>query len=168
LTPHKHAQNVLREPANAKFRRVRAGNEAFKTAVVACKGGEDYLRAAGWRDATIDFARHLVLADALFNDECVGGVALHSFSLLGRPERTQPRPLRADWLRQDSAPRGAAAAEGAGGGGGEGGGARASVHTHARIAHGLAAGADAPAVRSGTSASSGWPRTSRSCGGSRR
>jgi hypothetical protein len=74
---------VLREPANAKFRRVRAGNEAFKTAVVACKGGEDYLRAAGWRDATIDFARHLVLADALFNDECVGGVALRSL-LLGR------------------------------------------------------------------------------------
>ena len=62
---------MLREPAAEKFRRVRCGNEAFKARVLAAKGGEEFLRAAGWRDATIDFERHLVLSDAAFNDECV-------------------------------------------------------------------------------------------------
>jgi hypothetical protein len=64
-------QNVLREPGNAKFRRVRCGNDAFKARVAAVRGGEDFLRAAGWRDATITFERHLVHADAPHSDECV-------------------------------------------------------------------------------------------------
>ncbi len=62
---------MLREPAAEKFRRVRCGNEAFKARVLAAKGGEEFLRAAGWKDATVDFERHLVLSDAAFNDECV-------------------------------------------------------------------------------------------------
>lgn len=62
---------MLREPGNDKFRRVRVGNEAFKTRVGCVRGGEDFLRAAGWRDATITFERHLVHADAPLSDECV-------------------------------------------------------------------------------------------------
>jgi len=62
---------VLREPGNDKFRRVRVGNEAFKARVGCVRGGEDFLRAAGWRDATITFERHLVHADAPHSDECV-------------------------------------------------------------------------------------------------
>ena len=55
---------MLREPGNAKFRRVRCGNDAFKARIAAVRGGEEFLRAAGWRDATITFERHLVHADA--------------------------------------------------------------------------------------------------------
>jgi hypothetical protein len=66
---------VLREPANDKFRRVRVGNETFKARVGAVRGGEDYLRAAGWRDATITFERHLVHADAPHSEECVTRVS---------------------------------------------------------------------------------------------
>ncbi len=65
---------MLREPANDKFRRVRVGNETFKARVGAVRGGEDYLRAAGWRDATITFERHLVHADAPHSEECVAHV----------------------------------------------------------------------------------------------
>ena len=64
-------QNVVREPGNAKFRRVRCGNDAFKARIAAVRGGEDFLRAAGWRDATITFERHLVHTDAPHSDECV-------------------------------------------------------------------------------------------------
>ena len=62
---------MLREPGNDKFRRVRVGNEAFKARVGAVRGGDDFLRAAGWRDATITFERHLVHADAPHSEECV-------------------------------------------------------------------------------------------------
>ena len=61
---------MLREPGNAKFRRVRCGNDAFRARIAAVRGGEEFLRAAGWRDATITFERHLVHSDAPHSDEC--------------------------------------------------------------------------------------------------
>ena len=78
------AQNVVREPGNAKFRRVRCSNEAFKSRIAAVRGGEDFLRAAGWRDATITFERHLVLSDAPHSDECVPSFCAGA----ARPPRT--------------------------------------------------------------------------------
>ena len=68
-------QNVLRAPEEPKFRAVRAGNAAFKGRIAAARGGEDFLHAAGWRDVTRDFERHLVLPPAAeggaLQDECV-------------------------------------------------------------------------------------------------
>jgi PUB domain len=59
----KMVHNVIDNPGEAgeKYRRVRCTNEAFKTRVLAVKGGEEFLRAAGWREQTIEFTRHLVL-----------------------------------------------------------------------------------------------------------
>ena len=63
-------QNVLREPGNEKFRRLRATNELFKTRVLAAKGADEFLSSLGFRSQTLDFVRFLVLDDAHFNDEC--------------------------------------------------------------------------------------------------
>ena len=54
-------KNVQEHPGEEKYRRVKATNEAFKTRVSSCKGGEEFLLAAGWRSETIEFTRHLVL-----------------------------------------------------------------------------------------------------------
>jgi len=62
-------QNMLREPQNDKFRRVRATNETFKARLLSVKGGEEFLKALGFRDQTADFTRFLVLADSHFNEE---------------------------------------------------------------------------------------------------
>lgn len=69
-------QNVLREPGNEKFRRVRATNETFKARLLSVKGGEEFLKVLGFRDQTIDFTRFLVLSDAQYNAECVRRTAL--------------------------------------------------------------------------------------------
>jgi len=60
-TLSKMVHNVIDNPGEEKYRRVRCTNEAFKTRVLAVKGGEEFLRAAGWREQTIEFTRHLVL-----------------------------------------------------------------------------------------------------------
>jgi hypothetical protein len=54
-------KNVVEHPGEEKYRRLKTTNEAFKAKVLAAKGGEEYLLAAGWRSETIDFTRHLVL-----------------------------------------------------------------------------------------------------------
>jgi hypothetical protein len=113
-------QNVLREPATEKFRRVRCGNEAFRSRVAAVKGGEEFLRAAGWRDVTIDFERHLVL-EPHASLECV---AVHANAKAGPWRCAERRASSA----QGAGARGPAAAEGAGRGDRESRGARPSAH----------------------------------------
>jgi len=49
LTLHKLCDNVLSNPAKEGFRKVRVSNVAIQTQVSACRGGEDFLFAAGWR-----------------------------------------------------------------------------------------------------------------------
>jgi hypothetical protein len=60
--------NILREPGNEKFRRVRCTNETLKARLLGVKGGEDFLRTCGFREQTIDFTRFLVLPS--YNEEC--------------------------------------------------------------------------------------------------
>ena len=57
----KVVKNVIDHPGEEKYRRLKTTNEAFKAKVQGCKGGEDFLLAAGWRSETLDFTRHLVL-----------------------------------------------------------------------------------------------------------
>ena len=67
-------QNALREPDNPKLRRVRCSNEAYKARVASAAGAEPFLRAAGWRDATLQFERHLLLPEpSAACEECVRG-----------------------------------------------------------------------------------------------
>jgi len=82
-------QNVLKEPEAEKYRRVRCSNESIKAKLLACKGAEDFLRAAGWAPVTREFERYLLL-EAGFNRECVGKRST------GRPRRrTGPSPTAA-------------------------------------------------------------------------
>lgn len=62
--------NVLDAPGEPKFRKLRCGNEALKARLFCAKGAEDFLKAAGWRERTLEYQRHLVLEDG-FDAECV-------------------------------------------------------------------------------------------------
>ena len=66
-------QNVLREPTEEKFRRLKIAGNAFKTKVGGVKGGEDYLAAAGWRRKVIDMEPFFVLEQGA-DLTCVRGV----------------------------------------------------------------------------------------------
>lgn len=109
--------NVLREPDNDKFRRVRCSNEAFRSRVLAVKGGEEFLKAAvrrpsprarcalsqrvpqGWRDQTVDFTRHLVLV-SFHSDLLVIANRLLAKCQLAVAEKAE-RHEKAAWLHKN-------------------------------------------------------------------
>ena len=57
----KIATNVLSAPDNAKFRRIKAKNEALSERVLAVRGGRAFLVAMGFVPTVIDFEQHFQL-----------------------------------------------------------------------------------------------------------
>lgn len=55
-------QNVLQNPEDEKFRKIRCGNKTIRTKVLDVKGALEFLTAAGWRKKVIDFEPYLLLA----------------------------------------------------------------------------------------------------------
>ena len=74
-TLHKLCSNVLANPTEEKFRKVRANNSMMKGKVSACRGGEEFLIAAGWRRKVENFEPYFVFPDAAASFGGGGGAA---------------------------------------------------------------------------------------------
>ena len=59
LTLHTMVKNVADHPTDPKYRRVKASSRSITQKVVACRGGEEFLTAAGWRKVAIDYEAYL-------------------------------------------------------------------------------------------------------------
>ena len=59
LTLHTMVKNVADHPTELKYRRVKASSRSITQKVVACRGGEEFLTAAGWRKVAIDYEAYL-------------------------------------------------------------------------------------------------------------
>lgn len=59
-TLRKLCANVLAHPGEEKYRRVRANSGAMQGKVCRCRGGEDFLIAAGWRRKVDNFEPYFV------------------------------------------------------------------------------------------------------------
>ena len=55
VTLHTMVKNVADHPTDPKYRRVKASSRSITQKVVACRGGEEFLTAAGWRKVAIDY-----------------------------------------------------------------------------------------------------------------
>ena len=59
-TLHKLCDNVLSNPSEEKFRKVRANNAMMKRKVSACRGGVEFLLASGWTREVENFEPYFV------------------------------------------------------------------------------------------------------------
>ena len=59
VTLHTMVKNVADHPTDPKYRRVKASSRSITQKVVACRGGEEFLTAAGWRKVAIDYEAYL-------------------------------------------------------------------------------------------------------------
>ena len=59
VTLHTMVKNIADHPTDPKYRRVKASSRSITQKVVACRGGEEFLTAAGWRKVAIDYEAYL-------------------------------------------------------------------------------------------------------------
>lgn len=98
VTLHKLCANVLSNPAEDKFRKVRANNTMVKGKVSVCRGGEDFLIAAGWRRKVEKFEPYFVFGGG-GGDDGAGPAETHSAS----PQMLEVLTLAEDVLRKNLA-----------------------------------------------------------------
>ena len=55
VTLHTLCKNVIDNPSDDRYRRVKATSRTMTQKVLACRGGEAFLNAAGWRKVAIDY-----------------------------------------------------------------------------------------------------------------
>ena len=55
VTLHTLCKNVIDNPRDDRYRRVKATSRAMTQKVLACGGGEEFLNAAGWRKVALDY-----------------------------------------------------------------------------------------------------------------
>ena len=55
VTLHTLCKNVTDNPRDDRYRRVKATSRAMTQKVLACRGGEEFLNAAGWRKVALDY-----------------------------------------------------------------------------------------------------------------
>lgn len=64
----KYLQNVLENPDEPKYRKIRLGNKAFQERVESAKGGREFLTSVGFQSVTEGGEQFLVLSDEAAND----------------------------------------------------------------------------------------------------
>ena len=55
VTLHTLCKNVIDNPSDDRYRRVKATSRTMTQKVLACRGGEEFLAAAGWRKVALDY-----------------------------------------------------------------------------------------------------------------
>jgi hypothetical protein len=55
VTLHTLCKNVIDNPTDDRYRRVKANSRTMTQKVLACRGGEEFLNAAGWRKVALDY-----------------------------------------------------------------------------------------------------------------
>ncbi|VDM26811.1 unnamed protein product [Toxocara canis] len=75
-TLQKYIQNIIENPDQPKFRRIRLANKAFQERVLAAKGGREFLEACGFEERMEPFSEGAELEEFLvINDDKAEDVA---------------------------------------------------------------------------------------------